>query len=250
MQKLTHSNGLIDTHVHLNEIEDAAGAVSRAREKSVSAMVAVGMDLASNRVTLEYARRFAGFVHAAIGYHPWSIKEDEVEETLSFLERHMESCVAVGEIGLDYRSRVKKPIQRQVFADLLGLALRRSLPVVVHSRYSHERTHRMVRDAGLQRAVFHWYSGPLEVLDKLLSDGYLISATPALAYSEPHRAAVARAPLDRLLIETDAPVEYQGRVSEPADVTWVVAALAEIKNLPTSEVARVTTANAESFFGI
>ena len=89
----------------------------------------------------------------------------------------------------------------------------------------------MIMDAGIEKAVFHWYSGSLETLDDILAGGYHISATPALLYSPQHQAAVKSAPLERILIETDAPVDYQGKATEPVDVLLTLRELAKIKNM-------------------
>jgi TatD DNase family protein len=95
------------------------------------------------------------------------------------------------------------------------------------------------------RAVFHWYSGPLDVLGRLLEDGYCISATPALARSQAHRAAIALAPPERILLETDAPVPWQGRPSTPADLPLALTALADLRGWSEAETAALTTANTE-----
>ena len=108
----------------------------------------------------------------------------------------------------------------------------------------------MVKDAGIQKGVFHWYSGPLEILEKIIDHGYYVSATPALAYSPPHQAAMRSAPLERILVETDSPVEYQGRISEPADLMITLEELSRLKGIDLGETKRVTTANAKHFFGI
>jgi TatD DNase family protein len=108
----------------------------------------------------------------------------------------------------------------------------------------------MVRDSGIDKAVFHWYTGSLEILEKIINDGYYVSATPALAYSPPHQAAMKAAPIERILVETDSPVEYQGKVSEPADLTMTLSELANLKNMEREEVQQITTNNAKRFFGI
>lgn len=241
---------MIDAHAHLNELQDLEGALKRAREAGLTGIVAVGMDLAANRATLELARRHQGFIYPAIGYHPWSLKPEEVEENLAFVREHLEECVALGEVGLDYQAKPKKRLQQQVFAALLEIAARQQRPVIVHTRFSQHRAHALVKEAGIAKAVFHWYSGPLEVLGNILADGYFISATPALSYSPPHQAAVAAAPLSRILLETDAPVEYQGKVSEPADLMWTAREVSRVKGVPLEEVIRLTTANTRGFFGI
>ena len=244
------SHHLIDTHVHLDMIADVQGAVEKAGALNITGIVAMGMNIGSNQKTLELAQVFPGVVLPAIGYHPWAIVEKDIEATIRFVDDHLKNCIALGEVGLDYKIKIKKTIQQQVFEALLELAAKHDKPVNVHSRYSFERAHAMLREAGIEKAVFHWYSGPLDILDRILASGYFISATPALAYSERHRAAVERAPLNQILIETDAPEQYQGESSEPATLLKSLAELSGLKKLPEEEIARVTTRNAEAFYGI
>ena len=241
---------MIDTHAHLNEIEQIDLAIQRAKDVGVEGIVAVGMDLASNLSTLDLAKQFPGMVHPAIGYHPWSISIDTIEENLKFIEENLSSCIALGEVGIDYKTKVKKPVQWEVFSKLLTLALRHNQPVIVHSRFSHKRSHQMVRDSGIEKGVFHWYSGPLDILEKIIDDGYYVSATPALVYSPPHQAAIKAAPLERILIETDSPVEYQGKISEPAHLTITLEELSKLKGVPLQDVRFITSNNAKLFLGI
>ncbi len=241
---------LIDTHVHLNEIEGVRQAIESAKSVGIHRIVAVGMDQPSNEETLELARKYPDAVVPAVGYHPWKIRTEEIEPTLAFIEENLSGCIALGEVGLDYKVKVKKPIQKDVFFRLLRLAETHEKPVIVHSRFSYERTHRMVVEAGIEKAVFHWFSGPLEILDRILSDGYYVSATPALAYSKHHQSCIAHAPLNRILIETDAPQEYQGIPSVPSDLVKTLELLSRLKNAPIDQTARITTENAKKFYGI
>ncbi|MHC1728351.1 MAG: TatD family hydrolase [Syntrophobacteraceae bacterium] len=241
---------MIDGHAHLSEIADIDGAMDRARSAGVGEVIAVGMEIVSNRLTLDLARRFPGRVIPAVGYHPWSITIDGIEENLAFLCENLPFCAALGEVGLDYGAKVKKKVQWAVFERLLDLAARAGRPVIIHSRYSHIRTYEMTLSSGVERAVFHWYSGPEEILKKILDSGYFISVTPALAYSPPHRAAAAFAPFERILVETDAPVEYQGRISEPADLVSTLRELAKVKGVSIEEAIRITEENTRSFYRI
>lgn len=242
---------MIDAHAHLNEIRDIAGAVQRAQETGIEAIIAVGMDLASNQQTLELARRFPGMVHPALGYHPWSITPEGIEANLAFIQENLSTAIALGEVGLDYQAKVKKKLQQQVFARLLELAARYDRPVIIHTRFSQHRAWQIVRGAGLvSRVVFHWYSGTLEVLNNIIEGGGFISATPALQYSPPHQEAVKLAPLEQLLIETDAPVEYQGKVSEPAHLILTAREVSRLKGVELELVKEITTSNARRFFGL
>lgn len=241
---------VIDTHVHLNEIEDIEGALERAEQAGVSRIIAIGMDLDSNKSILALAERFPDTVLPAIGYHPWSITPEHIEENIAFIEENLAHCIALGEIGLDYRAKAKKKVQWEVFARLLSIVGQAGRPIIIHARFSHERCHRMTVDAGIEKAVFHWYSGSLDILDRIIADGYHVSATPALVYSPQHQAAIARAPLDRILIETDAPVEFQDKLTQPADVLITLNELSRMKGVEVSHAAKITTANALEFFAI
>jgi TatD DNase family protein len=239
---------LIDGHAHLNEIEDIDAAISGARSAGVGAIIGVGMDIESNRATLGIAGRFPAFVYPAIGYHPWSIVTDEIEKNLAFIKNGLPSCVALGEVGIDYKAKVKKKIQWEVYERLLEMAKDADRPVIIHCRFSHARTYEMTASAGIERAVFHWFTGEKEVLAWLLDSGYFISVTPALAYSPFHREAAAFAPIERIMVETDAPVEYQGRTSGPADLGLTLRELALIKGIPVEEAEMITERNTRSFY--
>lgn len=241
---------MIDSHAHLDELSDLPGALARARAAGVQRIITVGMDLASNRRNLEIGQEYPELVAVAGGYHPWALRGEEVEANIAFLAAHLSRLVALGEIGLDYKAKVKKSLQREVFGRLLALARQAELPVIIHTRFSYARALAMVREAGITRAVFHWYSGPLDILRAILDAGYLVSATPALAYSEPHQAVVRYTPLERLLLETDAPVEYEGRASEPADLVRTALLVSNLKNIPLVTVAQLTTQTALEFFGL
>ncbi len=241
---------LIDGHVHLSDMEHPGRAVETAVKAGINRMITVAMNLDSCRKTLTLAERFPNHVFPAIGYHPWSITSDGMEDTLAFITENLHRCVALGEVGLDYKVKVKKKLQQQVFSKLLDNAVQIHKPVIIHSRFSHQRTYEMAAKAGVENAVFHWYSGPIEILDKIISSGFYVSATPALAYSSHHQAAMARAPVERILIETDAPVQYGDRLSEPADLHDTLFHLSRIRNMPEDQLAAILTKNTERFFGL
>jgi TatD DNase family protein len=241
---------LVDAHAHLNELSDLSDSFQEARAAGVRGIIAVGMDIASNKKILQIAEANSQFVYPALGYHPWAIREEEVETNLSFVRDHAKEGVALGEIGLDYRIKVKKELQWKVFGELLDIALESDKPVIVHCRYSHHRAFDMVRERKIKRAVFHWYSGPLRLLDEILKADYLISATPALAYSPPHQEAVKRAPIERILLETDTPVSYHGREARPKDVRVSLAEVSRLKGLDPLQVSEQAAENASRFFKI
>ena len=241
---------LVDVHVHLDQLGDLPNSLEEARAAGVRGMIGVGMDVESNRKILRISEQNKGYVYPAIGYHPWELKGDEVEENLSFIRNHLGGCIALGEIGLDYKLKIKKEVQWKVFEELLTIALDFNKPVILHCRFSHQHALRIVKEQGIKRAVFHWYSGSLSLLDEIIAMDYFISATPALIYSPPHQKAIKRAPLERILLETDAPVSYRGREAGPKDVRISLERVARLKGLDPLEVSKQTTYNASQFFEI
>jgi TatD DNase family protein len=241
---------VMDTHVHLDQLNNPDQAILEARKAGLSAIIAVGMDIASNESILAFSRRYPGIVYPAIGYHPWKISISGIRANLDFIEKHLKESVAIGEIGLDFKIPLAREIQQGVFEEILGLAWKNNKPVIVHARLSHEESFETVRKQNLKKAVFHWYSGPMNILKDLLLMGYHISATPALGYSPKHREAITAAPLKQILIETDAPTPFQGVISSPAQVLEALRDLSKIKGIAIEEMALKTTRNAQEFFGI
>jgi TatD DNase family protein len=247
---------LVDSHAHLEELADLDSAIERAKESGVVAIVAVGSDYQSNNQVLEIAEKYRDFVYPAIGFHPGSLAEaiSSLERNLQFIEDYMEKVVALGEIGLDYHKELiklsSKDLQKEVFGSILALAKRYDRPVIVHSRYAWRDSFTLVKEAEVEKAVFHWYTGPTNVLKDILSQGYFVSATLAAEYHEEHRRAIKEAELESLLLETDSPVIYRGHQAEPADVVRVLISVAELKGLQPHIVANKTTRNAMRLYGI
>ena len=250
---------LIDTHSHLEQIEDIGQTLAVAGEAGVIAIIGVGSDYESNRKILKIAQEHKGFIHAALGWHPWMIKESDIDRDLGFIEANIDKAVAIGEVGLDYhkkvRERADKDLQKHVLREILKIAGRHDKPVIIHSRYAWRDALDIVVEAQSVRAVFHWYTGPSSVLRDIISQDYYISATPAVEYHEEHRRAIKEAPLERMLLETDSPVVYgYGREfefeSRPVDVLRSLRGAAQLKDLPEAQVAEATTANARKLFSL
>ncbi|MEM3003814.1 MAG: TatD family hydrolase [Candidatus Bathyarchaeia archaeon] len=238
---------LVDTHAHLDGLIDVAGAIERARLMGVTAVVAVGASSQANTRILEIAQEH-DFVYPAIGIHP-AEAEAASDEDLRFVDENADACVAIGEIGLDYSYGVDKELQKTIFKRMLEIAVRHDKPVSLHSRYAWDEVLSCALDQGIKRGVFHWYTGPLDTLEKILDRGYLISATLAVEYSVKHREAIERAAVDSILLETDTPVKYRGVASEPSHIIRVADAVAAIKNIAVERLAEITTSNACKLFG-
>jgi TatD DNase family protein len=249
---------LIDTHAHLDELQNLDSMLQAARTAGIVAVVAVGSDHQSNIETLEISKRHGDLVHPALGLHPWKLANlgpSEIDGNLQFVERNIGSTVAVGEIGRDYDKRVlkvaPKELQHEVFGRLLNIARKYAKPAIIHSRYAWKDALSLVQNAGTDRAVFHWFTGFSSVLKDIIDSGYFVSATPATEYHEEHRRAVKEAPLQRLLLETDCPVTYGRETryeSQPIDVLRGLKAVSQLKGVDEVIIAEQTTRNAIRLF--
>jgi TatD DNase family protein len=240
---------VIDTHAHLDALDDPAGALARAQAAGVRRVVAIGSGHESARATRAIAAGAAG-VFVAAGVHPHQAGEDE--DARSFVR---DGDVAVGEIGLDFfRDYAPRERQRRLFAEQLELAEELGKPVIVHSRAAEEETAELLA-AFRGGVVLHCFSSP-GLLPVALERGYYVSFAGNVTYpkAEELRAAVREVPTDRLLTETDAPYlapqPVRGKRNEPAYVVHTIAALAAVRGEHPAAVAAQIDANAAAVFAL
>lgn len=248
---------IFDTHAHLDQIGNIQQALSDAKAAGVTGVMAVGVDLKANQRNLELKARFEEpKIFVGLGIHPGNIIANEIQETLDFIKANIEKASAIGEIGLDYwypgvrKDPAKKAEQQDIFRCQCELAQTSGLPVIVHSRGAWKECFDTLRSIGIKHAVFHWYSGPVDVLKEILNAGYYISATPSLAYSPQAREAMAFAPLEQTLIETDSPVYFRGTDGTPGfqagpkDVVLTLKLYSELKKIDAEKAAVTLNDNA------
>jgi len=249
---------VIDTHAHLDELEKLEPALSKAKEAGVIAIVAVGSNHESNHKVMEISLKYPTLVYPALGLHPWelgNLDSRQIDATLMSIKEKAAHIVAIGEIGLDYDKRVvkvaSKELQKETLRRLLAIAKEYRKPAILHSRYAWKDSFELVREAGIEKAVFHWFTGFSSVLKDIIEAGYFISATPAAEYHQEHRRAIKETPPEKLLLETDCPVTYGRETryhSEPADILRSLKAVAALKGINESAMAQQTTHSATQFF--
>ena len=248
---------MIDTHAHLDALEDAAGALARAREAGVERVITVGSGIASCRASLDLADREEG-VHAALGLHPHQADEvggGDLDELRALLDHP--AAVAVGETGLDYfRDYAPHDRQRALFAAEGALAAETRKALVVHSRAADDDTIAVLEALPVElTVVLHCFSS-VGLLEPALDRGWYVSFAGNVTFAKASdlRRAAERVPSERLLAETDtpylAPQPVRGRPSEPAHVVDTLATLAEVRGEDADELARTIDENAERAFGL
>jgi len=251
---------LIDTHCHLDFPEfdcDREAVIERAREQGVNCIVNIGSSIEGSRRSVELSRKYDS-VYAVVGIHPH--EADNISEEAENIIRNLakeDKVVAIGEIGLDYFKHYSKPQnQLPLFLSLLKVAQELSLPLVIHTRQAQKDTLSILKEAMPVKAVIHCFSGDLDFLNECLDLGFLISFTCNVTYKKADtlRQVLKSVPLDKLLLETDAPYlspeGFRGKRNEPMQVRLLAERVAQIKGLSLEEVADKTTQNAKSFFNI
>ena len=254
---------LIDSHAHVTDSRlagDLDGLLLRAAEAGVGAIVTVGYDPAANREVARVVAEKPGLC-GAVGIHPHDAQtaSAEVLEEIVSLATH-ERVVAIGETGLDfYRNLSPRDAQEIAFIEQIHLARELELPLIVHSRDANREVFRILeREGGGElRGVMHCFSGDLNFARRCIELGLHLGIAGNVTYgnSKQLRTVAARAPLDRLLVETDCPwlvpKPYpRKRNNEPAFVKLVAEKVAELRGISFEEVAEVTSANARGLFGM
>ena len=246
---------LIDSHCHLTDAQfadDLDAVLARANTAGVVAMVCAGADIASSRAAVRLAEQHAS-VYAVVGIHPEhaaSFSTDAIK-SIRDLASHPK-VVGIGEIGLDfhYADGAPRDVQEKNFIAHLDLAEELGLPAVIHDRDAHDALMEILRKRGdKSRGILHCFSGDLAMAQEAIELGYYISFAGNLTFQNARQLheIAAVVPLERVVIETDAPylapMPNRGKRNEPAYVARVAEKIAQLKNLPLDVVQETTTRN-------
>lgn len=265
---------IFDTHAHyfdrkFCEFEGGADAIltSAQFQEAVCGVVNVGTNCDNAVRCLEQAAKY-DFMYAAVGIHPSDAQTEchltpaaEIERLRSIIgdedNRKKQKIVAIGEIGYDYYWQpVDKPLQRVFFDAQMRLAKELGLPVIIHDREAHADTFDMICAHPDVRGVLHSCSMSAEMVKEIVKRGWYASFSGPLTYKNAQRVreACAAVPLDRLLVETDAPylspVPHRGKINNSVYMQNTVAEAARIHGISFDEMARITAKNARVLFRI
>jgi TatD DNase family protein len=247
---------LVDSHCHLDFpalAEEGDAVVERAHAAGVQVMQTIGTRLGNFDQVLAIAAAHPG-VYCSVGVHPHRAAKEPIDGPEALLERiDHPKVIGIGESGLDYYyEHSPKDVQAQLFRAHIEAARQSGLPLVVHTRDADQDTIGILEEemaAGRFTGVIHCYSSSPELAHRALDLGFYLGIGGMLTFkrSEALRATVRAVPLERLLLETDAPYlapePFRGKRNEPAYVAYVAARLAEIRGLPVAAIERATSEN-------
>lgn len=253
---------LVDSHAHLDIRDfdnDRTDVIDRAVSGGLTNIITIGIDVGSSLRALELARKHA-FIYASVGLHPHNANAFDSQELDSLAQIASDSkIVAWGEIGLDfYRRYSPRDDQLRSFQQQLETANDLDLPVIIHDRDAHDDVFEILKKMGKgeKKGVIHCYSGDQDLAAAFIELGYYISIPGTVTYKKAShvRDVASNIPMERMLIETDAPfltpVPKRGKRNEPLFVTYTAQEIARLRNIKFEEVARKTAENAQTLFGL
>lgn len=252
-------SNIFDTHAHYDDSrfdEDRDELLSSIQSKGISHIVNCGCDLKSSLTTVALSEKY-DFIYAAVGVHAHEAEEateSDIEEIEKLYEK--EKVVAVGEIGLDYHYDFSpRDRQLEIFERQLILANTLNLPVIVHDREAHEDTMNLLKKYK-PKGVVHCFSGSAEMAKEIVKLGMYIGIGGAVTFKNAKKPVevVEYLPLDRLLLETDAPymtpVPFRGQRCDSSYIAYTAEKIAEIKGIDVQELINICNENAKKMFNI
>lgn len=254
---------LIDTHCHLNFKEfdiDRDKIIGQCLNNDIW-IINVGVDYESSKKVIELAEKYDKGVYATISIHPHNVDKVDFNKK-KFLELAKNpKVVAIGETGLDYmfceNDEKIQELQKKVFIQHLDLAKEINKPVIIHSRRLFPEILEIIRNTKYElpnTGVLHCYMGRWSYAEEYLKLGFYLSFTGLITYARDYDKVIRNTPLERIMIETDAPLltpePHKGERNEPQYVKYIAQKIAEIKEIPFKKVAFQTTKNARTLFGL
>ena len=242
---------IYDMHCHLHEYSDSEVEEILSSQPGLR-IVAVSEDLESLHRTLELASVYGDRIIPCTGLHPWSITEvgeAQAEELARAAYRMDLNCI--GEVGLDKKFLPPETWEAQVRVARLFLRLAAELDayVTLHAPGAWRPLLSLLVEEGVRRAMFHWYTGPLDLIGQIAAFGYKISINPAIRIQEKHRRVAAETPLEAIVFESDGPYNYRGLRLDPRMIPEAQGIVAELKQVSVAEVAEAARINSERLLG-
>ncbi len=235
----------VDAHCHLEDKgfnKNRDEVVNRARDICV---ITSGATLGGIKRALSLKKKYN--IYLTLGYHPSKVKSDDkiVNNVYNLIKDNYKNILAIGEIGMDIK-RDNPERQEEIFKKFLYLAKELDKPIVVHARGYEEKIFNLVDIP----TMFHCYSGSLDLAKKITKEGYYISISTLLLFSEHHKMIVDKIDIDYILTETDSPYlsPFKGEKNEPKNVKLVVKEISKIKEMELDEVKRIIYNNSVNFF--
>jgi len=248
---------MVDTHCHLIDpqfVKDLDVVLRKARGAGITRIVNAGYDVETSRLAVEMCA-MEPWLLPAVGIHPNEAAGESIKEMGMIRDLLAnENIIGVGETGLDYyRDFSPREAQKELFRMHIALAKERNLPLVVHTRNSIEDAISILKFEDYHKGVFHCYSGSYEQAKRIIDAGFYLSFAGVLTFSRRVRELIGQLPVDRLLLETDAPflspAGHRGKRNEPAFIIETLRVAADVLDMLPERLEEILDRNARCLFG-
>ncbi len=246
---------LIDIHCHANLYLVIDEIIKEAKNAGVRKIISVGMSVISLERILEISDKY-DIIYPALGIHPEEVKmnrdlEKQLDSAIDIIRKNKEKICVIGEIGLDHHFIKEKelyPFQKEVFEKMLSLAQELELPVNLHIKGAEKIVFDILPSYSIPNINIHWYSGPEQYLNMGIDRGYYFSITPAISYSPAVKNTVLKVEKEFILLESDGPVKYSGKIGTPAMIREVLNTISKLKNIDSKELEQQIEKNSQKIF--
>lgn len=246
---------LIDIHCHANLFLVLDEVIKEAKNVGVEKIISVGMSFTSLERILEICDKY-DTIYPALGIHPEEVKmnkdiTNQLDLIVDIIKKNNEKICAIGEIGLDHHFVKEKelyPLQEDIFKIMLGLAQELKLPINLHTKGAEKLVFDMLPSYTIPHINIHWYSGPEQFLNLGIDRGYYFSITPAISYSPAVKNTVLKIDKEFILLESDGPVKYSGKIGTPAMIKDVLNTISKLKKIDSKELEKQIENNSKLVF--
>jgi len=246
---------LIDIHCHANLYLVIDEIIKEAKSVGVEKIISVGMSFISLERILEISNKYE-MIYAALGIHPEEVNvnkeiENQLDSAIDLIKKNKDKICAIGEIGLDHHFvKIEElyPLQKKIFEKMLSIAQDLELPVNLHTKGAEELVFDLLPSYNIPNVNIHWYSGPEQFLNEGIDRGYYFSITPAISYSPAVKKTVLKVDKDFILLESDGPVKYSGKIGTPAMIKDVLKTISKLKEIDLLELEQQIEKNTKKVF--
>ncbi|AAY80635.1 TatD family hydrolase [Sulfolobus acidocaldarius] len=210
-------------------------------DEFIIAAVSMDYDSSLSTVSLKNEKILVG-----VGIHPWNVHNENLDRVLELTEK----ADFIGEVGLDYRyAKADKESQIKYFQAFVDRAIEEDKLVNVHALDAWRDSFNILTRSGVKRAIFHWYTGPEDLLKDIEGAGYYITINPSVSFQQKHLRVLEKAPLEIILTESDGGYEYRGKMLEPTDIPIALKIISKVKAVEEEELKRIIERNFKNAFG-
>jgi TatD DNase family protein len=244
---------LIDSHCHLNELNEIQKAIQKANECNVKTIISNSVDLNSMKQNLNLSSKFSE-IKTALGLHPSNIllmNEKKINEEIEFIKKNSSKCIALGEIGLDFKhakTNEEKEKQKKYFIELIELGIKLNKPLIIHSRYSGKECLKILEEMNAKKVLMHWFTNSKKEIIKASELNYFTSIGANILFSKEVQENIKLIPLNLMLFETDSPISFNGIPAKPYWIKEIAEKTSEIHKLTLQKITKITYNNAEKLF--